>query len=199
MNLKLKYRNFLKWYTDFMAIYHLTDDSKETLGSLLKERLPWLAVGLLGGILATIIVSYFKDTLSKNLPLAFFLPVIVYMSDAIGTQTETIYVRNLAKFKDNFFKYLFKEILVGLTFGIIFGLLITLFAKWWFNSDEIALSVGLAMFINATIAPVVSLIIPEILFKEHTDPALGSGPFTTVIQDIISLSIYLLIATVIIF
>ncbi len=182
-----------------MAIYHLTDDSKETLGSLLKERLPWLAVGLLGGILATIIVSYFKDTLSKNLPLAFFLPVIVYMSDAIGTQTETIYVRNLAKFKDNFFKYLFKEILVGLTFGIIFGLLITLFAKWWFNSDEIALSVGLAMFINATIAPVVSLIIPEILFKEHTDPALGSGPFTTVIQDIISLSIYLLIATVIIF
>lgn len=182
-----------------MALYHLTDDAKEKLISLLKERFPWLLVGLLGGILSIIIISHFEEILSKNISLAFFLPMIVYMSDAIGSQTETIYIRNLAKFKDNFFKYLFKEILVGISFGTIFGFLITLFALFWFKSEVIATSVGLAMFINASIAPVVALTVAEILYKERTDPALGAGPFTTIVQDLISLSIYLFIATIVIF
>lgn len=179
--------------------FHLEDVNKERLGLLLKERFPWLLVGLFGGIASTIIVSSFQDILSKNIQLAFFLPVIVYMSDAIGTQTETIYIRNLAKFKDNFFKYLVKEMLIGLSFGSFFGLLIAVFAFIWFQSESVALSVGLAMFINATIAPLIALGVTEILFKERTDPALGGGPFTTIIQDIISLSIYLMIATAIIF
>lgn len=182
-----------------MSNYHITDDTKETLSLLLKERFPWLLLGLLGGVISTIIVSRFEDTISKNLPLAFFLPMIVYMADAIGTQTETIYIRNLAKFKDNFFKYLFKEIMIGVSFGIVFGALIATFAYLWFNSWAIATSVGLAMVINASIAPVVALIVSEILFKEHTDPALGGGPFTTIVQDLISLSLYLLIASLIIF
>ncbi len=179
--------------------FHLEDVNKEKLGLLLKERFPWLLAGLFGGIASTIIVSNFQDTLSANIELAFFLPVIVYMSDAIGTQTSTIYIRNLAKFKDNFFKYLIKEILIGLSFGSFFGLLMVAFTLFWFKSESIAISVGLAMFINATIAPLIALTVTEILFKERTDPALGGGPFTTIIQDIISLSIYLMIATVIIF
>lgn len=196
-----------------MAYYHLTDDTKERLSSLLKERFPWLLVGLIGGIISTIIVSRFENILSKNISLAFFLPMIVYMADAIGTQTETIYIRNLAKIKhslpshgstskegkDNFFKYLFKEVLIGFTFGIVFGLLMGLFSLFWFKSETIAASVAMAMFINATIAPVVALSVSEILFKEHTDPALGGGPFTTIVQDLMSLSIYLLIAALIVF
>lgn len=182
-----------------MAQYHLSDDTRERLTHLIKERLPWLILGLLGGFLATLLVSRFENILAKNISLAFFLPVIVYMSDAIGSQTETIYVRNLAKFKDTFLKYLFKEILVGIIYGVIFGLLIGLFAKIWLGSDQVALTVGLAMFINAAIAPVVALIVPEILFKERIDPALGGGPFTTAIQDMISLLIYLTVATAIIF
>lgn len=179
--------------------YFLEDDAKEKLTLLIKDRFPYLALGLFGGIIATILVSKFEDTLSQNISLAFFLPVIVYMADAIGTQTENIYVRNLAKFKDNFWKYLFKEILIGLTFGLVFGLILALFAKIWLGSDTIALTVGLAMFINGTVAPIIALIIPEIIVKEHQDPALGAGPFTTVVQDITSLIVYLLIASLILF
>ena len=182
-----------------MAFYHITDDTKERVSSLIKERLPWLIVGLLGGIIVTFLVSKFEGILSKNISLAFFLPVIVYMSDAIGTQTENIYVRNLAKFRDNFLPYLLKELLVGVTFGIIFGTLLGLFAKLWLGFDSVAITVAIAMLINGILAPVVALIIPELLFKEHEDPALGAGPFTTISQDLISLSVYLLVAALVIF
>lgn len=182
-----------------MALFLLEDDSKEGLLDLLKERLPWLILGLSGGIIVTILVSKFEPTLSQNIALAFFLPVIVYMSDAIGTQTENVYVRNLAKFKDNFFKYLVKELMVGLVFGLIFGTLLGLFAKFWLGSASVALTVAIAMFINGTLAPIVALIVPEMIFKVHKDPALGAGPFTTILQNLISLSVYLLIATLIIF
>jgi len=182
-----------------MAQFRLEDDVKERLGLLIGERLPYLLLGLCGGILVTILVSRFEDILSKNIALAFFLPVIVYMSDAIGTQTENIYVRHLAKFKDNFLAYLVKEVLIGLSFGIIFGLLLSFFAKFWVHSDQVALTVGISMLINGTLAPVMALIVPEIIFKEHKDPALGSGPFTTILQNLISLSVYLCVAALIIF
>lgn len=182
-----------------MARYHIVDDAKEKLIPLIKERLPWLIIGLSGGIIVTILVSKFEAILSKNISLAFFLPVIVYMSDAIGTQTENIYVRNLAKFRDNFFQYFIKELMVGITFGLIFGTLLGVFARFWIGSASVAFTIAIAMFINGIIAPIVALIVPELLFREHEDPALGAGPFTTILQNLISLSVYLLIATLIIF
>lgn len=182
-----------------MLKYHLTDDSHEKVSALIEERLPWLLLGLTGGIIVIIIVSKFESILSNNISLAFFLPVITYMSDAIGTQTENIYVRNLAKFKDNFLKYLIKEVFIGLSFGVLFGLLLGLFAKLWIQSNQVAFTIGVAMFINGTIAPVVALIVPEIIYKEHKDPALGAGPFTTIVQNIISLSVYFAVATLVIF
>lgn len=182
-----------------MKSFYLEDDSKERLTSLIRNRLPWLIMGLLGGILATFLVSKFEAILSKNIAVAFFLPVIIYMSDAIGTQTETVYIRNLAKFKDNFFKYLLKESLIGISFGLIFGILLACFAKIWLGETSVALTVGIAMLVNGMLAPIVALIVTQTLFKYHEDPALGGGPFTTILQDLISLSIYLLIASLVIF
>lgn len=182
-----------------MARYHIVDDTKEKLASLIEERLPWLVLGLIGGILVTLLVAKFEAIIVKNIALAFFLPVIVYMSDAIGTQTENIYIRNLAKFRDNFFKYIIKELLVGLSFGLIFGILLGFFANIWLKNTQVSLTITLAMLINGTVAPVIALLVPEVLFKEHKDPALGAGPFTTILQNLISLSVYLLVATLIIF
>lgn len=182
-----------------MTKYHIVDDAKERLTSLIEERLPWLILGLLGGIVVTILVSKFENILASNISLAFFLPVIIYMSDAIGTQTENIYVRNLAKFRDNFFQYFVKELVIGIAFGTIFGSLLGLFASLWLGSFKVALTVAISMLINGTIAPIVALLVPELLFKEHKDPALGAGPFTTILQNLISLSAYLLVATLVIF
>ena len=179
--------------------FAVTDDVHEGIKQLVKVRLPWLIVGLFGGMIVTFIVSRFEVVLSNNLQLAFFIPIIVYLSDAVGTQTETIYVRNLSKFKDNFYKYLAKEIFVGGSLGIILGTLVGIASFLWLRSIETAFSVGLAMLINIVIAPIVAIIIPEILFKEKVDPALGGGPFTTIIQQAISLSVYFFVAMVIIF
>lgn len=177
----------------------LEDDTKEPVGHMLEHRLPWLALGLLGGIVTSIIVSKYEDILSHDIRLAFFVPIIVYLSDAVGTQTETIYVRHLKKTGAGFLKYLVKETALGLSLGAIFGLATGSFAAYWLKSSEVGLTVGLAMLVNITLAPVLATIIPTVLYKEHSDPALGAGPLATIIQDLISLLIYFFIATLIIF
>lgn len=177
----------------------IADDEHDGVGLLLRLRVPWLVFGLLGGVAASFVVSRFEEVLSQNISLAFFLPVIVYMSDAVGTQTETIFVRDLTAGKAKFTSYLVKEFILGLFLGILFGVLIGLIAYFWIDSAEIALTVGLAMAVNVALAPIIALIVPELLFKEHTDPALGGGPFTTIVQDIISLFVYLLVASLILF
>lgn len=176
---------------------HLIDEAHGRIGKLFRLRLPWLIIGLLGGTAASFLVSRFEQVLAENIGVAFFLPMIVYMSDAVGTQTETIFVRTLAREKFNFYHYILKEAFIGALIGVTLGLLIGMIASIWLGV-EIGFTVGLAMFINITIAPIVAIIIPEILFKERNDPALGAGPITTVIQDFISLLIYFSVATVII-
>lgn len=180
-----------------MKKFFYADDDTEKISLLLRLRLPWLLVGLIGGAIASLIVSQFETLISKNISLAFFVPIIMYMSDAVGEQTENIYVRNLAKKNVNFFTYLFKEFFLGIIIGLIFGLIVGTFSYLWLKSFQIALTVSLAMFATIVIAPILALIIVQFLSKENTDPALGAGPFTTIFQEIISLAIYFLIATTI--
>ncbi len=181
-----------------MAAYHFVSDTHQRLKVLIIERLPWLLLGLVGGTAASFLVSHFEEILQQNIQLAFFVPMIVYMSDAVGTQTETIFVRDLTEHRANFYKYLWKEFYIGLSLGVILGVLIGLIAYLWLRDSLIALTVGVAMLVNVAIAPMLAIIIPEALFKEHRDPALGAGPFTTVVQDFVSLLVYFVVATVII-
>ncbi len=176
------------------------DVIQESIDHLIEHRIPWLLLGLLGGLLATIIVSKYEAVLSADVRLAFFIPIIVYLSDAVGTQTETIYVRTLSEKKRlNFFKYIFKESIVGLGLGIISGILLGIFAGYWLQSFAIGLAIGLTMLINLTSAPILAVLIPNILYRRHVDPALGAGPLATIIQDVISLVVYFLVASIIIF
>ena len=177
----------------------ITDDLNEPVGHLLEHRLPWLILGLVGVIVTSVIVAGYEKILSADLRLAFFIPVIVYMSDAVGTQTETIYVRHLRKTGTGFSKYIIKETGLGISLGVIFGLAIGIFASYWLGAPRVGLTVGLAMFINVAIAPVLAIFIPTLLYREHSDPALGSGPLATILQDLISLLVYFLIASLIIF
>lgn len=172
---------------------------KERINHLIEHRIPWLLLGLLGGLFVTFVVSKYEKILAADVRLAFFIPIIVYLSDAVGTQTETIYVREISERKINFSKYIFKESLIGLGLGLISGLISGAIAYFWLKSLSIGLTIGLTMLINLTIAPILAVIIPSILYKRHTDPALGSGPLATIIQDFISVIVYFLIASIIIF
>jgi len=174
------------------------DDQTEGIGLLLRLRLPILFVGLVLGATISIIVSRFEAVLAQDVSLAYFIPFIVYVSDAVGTQTQTIYIRNLNKKGTRFGTYLLKECLLGLIIGLIFGALVGGFTLMWLKSHVLALTVGAAMFASIATAPVVAILVTHLLRIEHQDPAVGAGPFTTVIQDMLSLLIYFGIASAII-
>lgn len=176
----------------------LEDDAKEKEVLLIEHRLPWLILGLMGGIGATVFAASFEKLLAQNIQLAFFIPIIVYMADAIGTQTQTVYVRNMGKRREIFRKYIFKEFLLGILLGLLFACITALFSYIWFQSLETSMTIGLAMFATMTTAPVLGITIPELIRKIHKDPAVGAGPFTTVLQDLLSLFIYFSIASMII-
>ncbi len=177
----------------------LEDDAKEPMSLMIEHRVPWLAIGLLGGIGATILASSFEKVLEKNLYLAFFIPVIVYMADAMGHQTQSVYIRNLTRKRTHISIYLIKEFVLGNLLGLFFGICTGIFAYLWFKSVDTTFAVGLSMYVTMAIAPIIGLLVPTLLWKEHKDPAVGAGPFATVIQDLLSLLIYFFIASVIVF
>lgn len=185
--------------TEIIEKVEFEDDAKEKEVLLIEHRLPWLAVGLMGGIGATYLSAHFEELLQNNIQLAFFIPIIVYMADAVGTQTQTVFVRNMGKHRSLFRKYLFKELLLGLFLGVLFGSITGSISFLWFNSFKSSLTIGLSMFATIATAPLLALVIPELIRKVHKDPAVGSGPFTTVLQDLLSLLIYFAIASLIIF
>lgn len=161
---------------------------------LIKIRFPWLVIGLIGGLFASLVVSHFELTLRETVALAFFIPVIAYMSDAIGTQTETVFIRALSNLKFNIGKYIVREVIVGVTLGSAFGFLAGIFAYFLANSPPVGLIVGLSLFLSMTIATGLACVTPIILKGFKQDPAVGSGPFTTAVQDVVSLTIYFLVA-----
>lgn len=161
---------------------------------LIKVRFPWVVIGLLGAAFASIIVSKFETSLKENVMLAFFIPIIAYMSDAVGTQTETIFVRALTDLKFNISKYIFREFWVGAFMGSSMGFMAALFAYVLSDSVRIGYIVGFSLFFSMTIAAVLACITPLVLRSFGKDPAVGSGPFTTALQDVVSLTIYFLMS-----
>ncbi len=162
---------------------------------LAKIRIPWLALGLLGGIFAAKIVDFFETPLKAHFILAAFIPLIVYTADAVGTQTETLFIRSLVI--DSRFgvgRYLLREIKTGLIMGLFLGLLISLISVFWFSSPYfIGLILGISLFFTILVSILIGVFIPWLLQKFKKDPAIGSGPFGTIIRDILSLVIYFLI------
>lgn len=164
---------------------------------LIKLRFPWLVIGLAGGFLASIIVSRFETSLRENIALAFFIPAIAYMSDAVGTQTETIFIRALTDLRFSIPKYVFREFWVGAFMGSIMGVLTGIFAYFLSLSVRVSLVVGFSLFLAMTLATTLACITPLVLRYLKKDPAVGSGPFTTALQDVVSLTIYFLVATIV--
>jgi magnesium transporter len=162
-----------------------------------RARIPWLIVGLVGGMLAGGVASAFETALKQEIALAFFLPLVVYMADAVGTQTETVLVRALAYGHVALMPQLIREGLVGLLIGAVIGILAGLTFLWWDGRTAMAIVVAATLGVTAVVATFVASILPMALARLGADPALASGPVATVLQDILSVAIYLGIATTI--
>ncbi len=166
------------------------DDDYDSIGTLLKLRMPTLMIGLFLGIIISFATSTFEEVLSRNIQIAFFMPFIVYIADAVGTQTEAIYSRDLRTGKAKFSSYIHKEFILGIIFGLIFGIFSGIISFVWLKNDLLTLSISLATFIAIATAPLVALMVTQVFQRIHEDPAAGSGPIATVIQDMISILIY---------
>jgi magnesium transporter len=167
--------------------------SEEPVRLRFRHRLPWLLVGLAGALLAADIVGWFQSRLQETLILAFFLPGIVYLADAVGTQTETVVIRGLSV-GVRIGRIMARELMAGMGIGLTLALVAAPVVWWRWGAADVALALGLSIFAACSIATVVAMALPWILDRFDMDPAFGSGPLATVIQDLLSIVIYFVIA-----
>ncbi len=156
-----------------------------------RHRLPWLLAGLAGSAIATAAMAGFERTLSAQIAVAFFVPGIVYLADAIGTQSEAIAVRGLSLTRSGIGHLLGGELRTGMLLGAILGLASFLPILAVFGNARLAGAVATAIFAAGTLAASLGLLLPWWLARSGRDPALGSGPIATIIQDVLSLLVYL--------
>jgi magnesium transporter len=159
------------------------------------DRLPWLLVGLAGSIVATAVMARFETTLEHNLQIAYFVPGIVYLADAIGTQTEAIAVRGLSLTRAQPAHVLRGELGTGLIVGAILAAITFPVVLVAFRSIGLAVTVAVSILVAGTAATGLGLLFPTLLSRLGKDPAFGSGPLATVLQDIASLLVYFAIAS----
>jgi len=164
-----------------------------------RMRFPWLFASWIGGILAAFIIGIFDDILQSTIVLAAFIPVIIGMGGNIGTQSSTIIVRGLATGRvglENSVKILLKEIRVGLILGVLYGILLGIFAIFRFLdvSPLLGLVVGLSICASMIIAATIGSLVPLILNRFDIDPAVATGPFVTTAIDILGVALYFWIA-----
>jgi magnesium transporter len=155
-----------------------------------RDRLPWLLVGTAGSAVATAVMSHYQEVLERTLAVAFFVPAIVYVADAIGTQTEAITVRAISLARLDLRTLLLRELSTGAFLGAILGGLAGAATLLAFRDARLASAVGISVVAACTVATGVGLLLPWFLDRQGRDPALGSGPLATVIQDLLSLLIY---------
>jgi magnesium transporter len=164
----------------------------------IKMRMPWLFASCIGGIIASFIIGYFQESLSKLAYLAAFIPVIMGMGGNIGVQSATITVRGLATGRLNIrdiWSVVSKQLMVGLILGLLYGIIVGLVAQLKYSRELFALSVGIAVLCSMTMAALAGSLVPMTLAKINIDPAIASGPFVTTAIDIISVTLYFIIAT----
>lgn len=168
--------------------------SEEPVVKRFWHRVPWLLVGLLGALLAADIVGAYEQQLQANVMLAFFIPGIVYLADAVGTQTEALVIRGLSV-GVSIGGVVRREVYTGLLVGVTLAAVFFPIGLWRWGDASMVAAVALAILAACTTASAVALTLPWLFNRLGLDPAFGSGPLATVIQDLLSVIIYLRIAT----
>jgi magnesium transporter len=179
---------------DILRSVGIVEEKKhfQEASSLVTLRLPWLILGLVGGIFAAQVVSLFEGSLKEHFLIAAFIPLILYMANAVGAQTQTLYIRSLvfADFENK--RYFLREVRVSFALALLLSIVLFFFSFFLFRETAISIVLGISLFLTIIAAVFLSIVIPFIFLKVKVDPALGSGPFATIFADITSLVIYFL-------
>ena len=198
--LKIIHQSSIKDRFHFAGIHNSHLDYANTMQApVIKSvihRAPWLISGLIGILSIAAFIGIFENTLKENLILAFFIPVIIYICGALCTQIETLLVRDLAVMgKDlKIHKYIIKQGIISIIIALMISALLFLMISIFWQEKEIASVISLAAFLSLTLTTFTSFIIILGIKKLGGDPALGGGPFGTVISDSLAIIVYLLVA-----
>ena len=165
------------------------ETSVESVRRRLWHRVPWLLVGLLGAMVSAVFMAAFEVTLEANVAVAYFIPGIVYLADAVGTQTETLAIRGLSV-GVGIRRIVGREALTGLSVGALLGAVMLPVVSLMTGDTMLAVAVAAAVLAASAIATIVAMVLPWLLQRLGKDPAFGSGPLATVVQDLLSIMIY---------
>jgi magnesium transporter len=175
----------------------LTDDVDidDRLWRLSRARIPWLLVGMCGGIVGSRIIGTYEEQIKIHPEMAYFIPLIGAMGGNVGVQSSAIIVQGLANntlIGDNVGKKLLKELGVGMVNGLICSILICGYA-FLIEDWRLAATVSLALFTVILCASFLGTFVPLTMNRFKINPALATGPFVTTLNDIIGITIYFLV------
>ena len=173
-------------------------ESSDSIWTLTRARLPWLLIGMIGGLLGAKVIGIFD--IEKNYQMAFFIPLIAAMGGNVGVQSAAIVVQSLAGGSKEFngtFKRLIKELGVALLNGIICSSIIFIASFLLGYGLWLSATVSISLLAVIIFAALFGTFIPLTLDKYQIDPALATGPFITTINDVLGLFIYFLIGQMI--
>jgi magnesium transporter len=179
----------------------LTDDveADDTIMDLIKGRLPWLILGLIGGLLSVFILNGFDEAVGKYAELFFYAPLIAGMAGNAGVQSSAIVVQGLANniIKDNLWELLIKEIKLSLFNGLVVAILVFIFSLILDMGILFSATIGFSLIVVVILASLIGTFIPIFLDRRGIDPALATGPFITTSNDVFGMLVYLTLAKII--
>ncbi|MGM0096398.1 magnesium transporter [Enterococcus sp. DIV1083b] len=164
-----------------------------SLWQIWKVRLPFLVITLVAGLLAGVVIDEFEQTLESVAAVAIFIPLIMDMGGNVGTQSSTVFVRGMSLGHidlSTFTRHLFKEVWIGLSLGLIVGIISGTAASLWQGIPMLGVAVGISLVFAMTLAAALGFLVPFVLIKLNIDQAAGSAPIITSIKDIAGLFIY---------
>ncbi len=186
---------------DIQAMTGLSDDVEETdsVYRLSRARLPWLIIGMIGGLLGAGFIGFFEEGLSTVTALAFFIPLITATGGNVGIQSSTLVVQSLATksvFKDSLPKRFVKVLIVAVLNGIVLAVFVWVTVVLLYGHPlEFGIVVAIALFSVVLLASFMGTLTPIVLEKLGINPAMASGPFITTANDLLGLGVYFTVAT----
>ena len=160
-------------------------------------RLPWLLIGMLGGISNSWILVNFEQNIAVNPKMALFIPLIGGTGGNVGIQSSAIVVQGLANNslkEEDIIPQILKESVVSLINASIISLIVFVYNFFMLGDRAITASVSLSLFAVVMFASIFGTLVPMTLYRLKVDPALATGPFITITNDIIGMLIYMFIA-----
>lgn len=181
---------------DMQAMTGISADVEESdsVFRISKARLPWLLIGVIGGLLGSQIIGFFEEGLSRYIALASFIPLVAATGGNVGIQSSSLVVQTLASksvFNDTSWQRFVKALLIAVVNGIVLGTFVFAVVVFIYGFESIfGLTIGLAMFCVVLLASFMGTVTPLVLDKFGINPAIASGPFITTANDLLGLAVY---------